>query len=209
MPLVRKGPPGVPAASQAAATPSTLPSLAAADPDERWAAARRLADDPGNAQALAGALTHEGDLRVREAILTALVRIGTAEAAALVLPCLRSDDAALRTGAIDALRAMPRHLSRHLPALLADRDPDVRLLSCELVRELPEAEANRLLAGLLDGEAEKNVCAAAVEVLVEIGRPEILPSLQRCARRFAGDDFLQFGIKVATERIGAPAPGKS
>ena len=90
-----------------------------------------------------------------------------------------------------------------MPRLLADPDSDVRLLSCELVRGLPEGEANRLLCDLLERETEKNVCAAAVEVLAEIGRPEALPALARCAERFAGDPFLAFGIKVATDRIGA------
>ena len=88
--------------------------------------------------------------------------------------------------------------------LLADPDADVRLLSCELARGLPDDEANRLLCELLEVETEKNVCAAAVEVLAEIGRPEALPSLTRCATRFDGDPFIAFSIKVATERIVAP-----
>ena len=41
-------------------------------------------------------------------------------------------------------------------------------------------------------------------MLAEIGRPEALPSLARCATRFAGDPFIAFSIKVATERIVAP-----
>ena len=45
---------------------------------------------------------------MREAIFTGLARIATAESAAAVVPYLRSDDASLRTGAIDALRAMPK-----------------------------------------------------------------------------------------------------
>ena len=76
---------------------------------------------------------------------------------------------------------MPQACRPHLPALLADSDADVRLLSCELARGLPDDEANRLLCDLLERETEKNVCAAAVEVLAEIGRPEALPALARCA----------------------------
>jgi HEAT repeat protein len=81
----------------------------------------------------------------------------------------------------------------------------VRLLSCELARGLPDGDANRLLCDLLDVEAEKNVCAAAVEVLAEIGRREALPFLTRCAQRFDGDPFVTFSIKVAMDRIMAPA----
>ena len=84
------------------------------------------------------------------------------------------------------LRAMPEACRPHLPALLADTDADVRLLSCELVRGLPDEEANRLLCDLLERETEKNVCAAAIEVLAEIGRPEALPrpgALRNALRR--------------------------
>jgi HEAT repeat protein len=153
---------------------------------------------------LVAALPGETDARVREAILTGLARIATPESAAAVVPYLGSDDAGLRTGAIDALRAMPAACRPHLPRLLADPDADVRLLSCELTRDLPEGDANRLLCDLLESETEKNVCAAAVEVLAEIGRPEALPVLKTCAERFAGDPFLVFSIKVATDRIGRP-----
>jgi hypothetical protein len=46
--------------------------------------------------------------------------------------------------------------------------------------------------------------AAAVEVLAEIGQPDVLPALASCAERFAGDEFLAFSLKVAVERIGRP-----
>ncbi len=41
-------------------------------PDARWAAARDAAGQPGTVPALAEALARESDLRVREAIFTAL-----------------------------------------------------------------------------------------------------------------------------------------
>jgi HEAT repeat protein len=153
---------------------------------------------------LAGALPGESDPAVRQAIFTGLSRIGTRESAAALLPYLRSHDADLRTAALDALRAMPDGARGHVPDLLADPDADVRLLSCELARGLPESEANRLLCDLLERETEKNVCAAAVEVLAEIGRLQALPTLRRCAERFGDDPFIAFSIKVATQRIGGP-----
>jgi HEAT repeat protein len=200
MPLVRK-PPGPSSASPAAST-----SLTRGTSEERWAAARAAAEHPDSVTALATALPQEADPRVREAMFTALARIATPASAAVLLPYLKSDDADLRTSASDALRAMPSAVTVHLPALLADADADVRLLSCELVRCLPEAEANRLLCDLLDRETEKNVSAAALEVLSEIGRPEALPALQRCASRFAEDPFVAFSIKVTMDRIGALPP---
>jgi len=202
MPLVRKPS----SQSPAAAAP---PSLGEGTREQRWAAVRAAAERPDGLTLLAAALGRESDPRVREAIFTGLARLASPESAAVVVPHLRSDDANLRTGAIDALRAMPQACQPHLPALLADSDADVRLLSCELARGLPDEEANRLLCDLLERETEKNVCAAAIEVLAEIGRPEALPSLARCGTRFSGDPFITFSLKVATERIVSPARDRS
>jgi HEAT repeat protein len=169
-------------------------------------AARAAAEVPGGVAALGGALTRETDPRVREAIFTGLARLGTGESAAAVLPYLRSDDAQLRIGALDALRAMPEAVAPHVPGLLADADPDVRVLACELARGLEAAEAIRALCDCLACEPEANVCGAAVEVLAEIGGPEALPELAACAERFQADPFLSFSIKVAAQRIGSQAP---
>jgi HEAT repeat protein len=200
MPLVRK--PSDPASSSKPAPAS----LTAGASDERWAAARAAADHADSVPALATALATETDSRVREAIFTSLARIATAASAEAVVPYLKSEDADLRTGALDALRTMPRAAAPHLPRLLSDPDADVRLLSCDLVRCLPDTEASRLLCDLLDREAEKNVCAAAIEVLAELGKPEALPFLERCAARFATDSFIAFSIAVGRERIGALPP---
>jgi HEAT repeat protein len=198
MPLIRKpSPPYEPAAA-----PPT--SLTEGTSDQRWAAVRATAGQPDGVSLLAAALAREGDPRVREAIFTGLARAATPESAAAVVPYIRSEDASLRAAALDALRAMPEASRPHIARLLADPDSDVRLLSCEIVRGLPEVEANRLLCDLLERETEKNVAAAAVEVLAEIGRPDALAALARCAERFAGDSFLAFSIKVATDRIGGP-----
>jgi HEAT repeat protein len=199
MPLIRKP-------SRPAPEPAASASLTEGTSDQRWAAARAAAELPDGVALLADALSRESDMRVREAIFTSLSRIATGQSAAAVVPYVRAEDSSLRTSAIDALRSMPKAAAVHLPGLLADSDADVRLLSCELVRELPDAEANRLLCDLLDRETDKNVCAAAVEVLAEIGRAEALPFLARCARRFESDPFIAFSIKVATDRIGAPPP---
>ncbi|MGB6487525.1 MAG: HEAT repeat domain-containing protein, partial [Steroidobacteraceae bacterium] len=145
----------------------------------------------------------ESDGRVREAMFTSLVRIGTRDSIAGMVPMLRSDDAALRTGALDALRSSV--IARHelLPQLLKESDVDVRILSCELARGLPSEEASRSLCALLVREAEINVCAAAVEVLAEVGNDTALPALTQCAQRFSQVPFLVFAIKLATDRIRA------
>jgi HEAT repeat protein len=203
MPLIRKD----------ATTPNPPPpvggdltaALASNSADERWRAVRGLAVSSEGVQALGRALRTETDSQVREAIFTSLARAGTAEAAQLVLPHLRSDDSEIRTGALDALRAMPSAVRPQLAGLLEDPDSDVRLLACEIVRGLSGPDAVGLLGGLLEREAEANVCGAAVEVLAEIGDASVLPALEHCAARFEREPFLLFAIKVARERIGAIA----
>ena len=86
--------------------------LGCANAEERWTAARAAAELPDSAAALAAALPQETDSRVREAIFTSLSRIGTRDSVAAMLPMLRSDDAALRTGALDALRMDRRATGR-------------------------------------------------------------------------------------------------
>ena len=49
-------------------------------------------------------------------------------------------------------------------------------------------------------------CAAAIDVLTEVGTPEALPALEKCAVRFAATPFLPFAISMAITRIsGAKA----
>jgi HEAT repeat protein len=196
MPLIRKESDK----TAAGVSREALPSLASASPDERWAAAR-AARDPAAIPSLGEALAHERDARVREAIFTALAQIATPESALAILPYLRVDDANTRTGAMDALRAMGDACTPYLPGLLADRDPDVRLLACDLVREVGGADGARWLCALIETEPEVNVCAAAVEALGEIAGAAAQPSLSRCAERFPDDPFLHFAIKVVVDRL--------
>ena len=200
MPLVRK--PGL-------ASPAALPDAAglrqalhSPDSDERWSAAREVATLRGVEGDLATALAIETDARVREAMLSSLACIGTATAIEPLVSMVRSDEAALRTAALDALRLTPR-LPQVVTQLLQDPESDVRLLCCDLARALPATQANELLATLLAREPHPNVCAAAVEVLAEVGDATALGGLTSCARRFPANDFLLFAIKTVVDRIQA------
>lgn len=184
---------------------AVIKGLDASSPEARWAAARSATNVPGSSAALGAALHREEDSRVREAIFTALARIRTPECVQELLTPLRSDDATLRTGALDALRIVTRTTREFLPGLLRDSDADVRILSCELVRGLSAEEATPLLCTLLSAEQHANVCAAAVDVLAEVGNTNALATLDECARRFVDTPFLVFAIKIARDRITAPS----
>lgn len=205
MPLIRRDP--LPAAQAEPRQPADL--LRDGTADQRWHAARALGGTVDGASAadttaaLTNTLQTERDPRVREAIFTSLVRIGSRACVDAVIPCLRQDDPQLRSGALDALRAMIGAVRPVLPALLADPDADIRVLSCDLARELPAADASQLLCDVLAREMEPNVCAAAVDVLAEIGNAAALPFLQACASRFDHVTFLGFAVRIAMQRIVA------
>jgi HEAT repeat protein len=202
MPFIRRDPttskPTVPAADELA---TQLADLGCADPEQRWRAARGLGREPAAVSALAAALAIEHSPRVREAIMTALMRIGDEASVRALLPSLRSQDASLRGAAIEALQALPEAIMPFMAALLHDTDSDVRVLATELARNMPAAAATRLLSELLEHEPHVNVCGAAVEVLAEVGTAAALPALQSCAKRFGGSSFLPFAVSVAVARI--------
>lgn len=176
-------------------------ALDSADAESRWTAARALGSDVDAVPALAAALGREAVPRVREAIMTALMRIGNAASVEAILPYLRAQDAGVRGDAIEALQALPDAIAPFMAPLLNDRDSDVRLLATELARNMKASEATRLLCGLIEREQHPNVCAAAIDVLMEVGTAQALPALEKCAERFAATPFLPFAISLAIARI--------
>jgi HEAT repeat protein len=205
MPLMRRGKPDEAARPPAKPLDVLAGELRHPDPERRWSAARRLGDRPGAAEHLAAALPGETESRVVEAIFTSLARRGGEESAAHLFPLLRSDDAALRNGAIEALQTMPAALAGHIEELLRDPDSDVRIFAVELTRKMPATPATASLCRLLDRETHPNVCAAAVDVLAEIGSRGAIPHLERCRDRFAEQPFLPFAIATAIETLSRAA----
>jgi HEAT repeat protein len=203
MPFVKRQPPAPAPAAQSVADrlAAHIAALGRPDPDARWSAARALGGHAGAVPALASALGAEQVPRVREAIMTALVRIGDEASVKALLPSLRSQDAGLRAAAIEALQSLPGAILPFMASLLADADADVRILATELARNMSAADANRVLCSLLEREQHPNVCAAAIEVLAEVGTRDAVPALQACAERFADTPFLPFAASTAIARI--------
>jgi HEAT repeat protein len=178
-----------------------LDALRSPDAEARWIAARALGGRDYAVAALAGALETEDVPRVREAIMTALLRTGDDASVEALLPCMRSQNAGVRAAAIEVLQALPDRIPKFLPSLLSDPDIDVRILATELTRNLPAAEATRLLCGLLQKEQHPNVCGAAIEILAEVGTGDALGVLKTCGERFAAAPFLPFAVSTAIARI--------
>jgi HEAT repeat protein len=178
-----------------------LTALTSADGEARWNAARALGGRADAVPALAAALGVEQIPRVREAIMTALMRVGDEASVSAVLPYLRSQDAGQRATAIEALQAFPETTLPFMTSLLGDNDADVRILATELARNMRATDATRALCRMLENEQHPNVCAAAVDVLAEVGTRDAVPTLKACAERFSKTPFLPFAVSTTIARI--------
>ncbi|BAI76173.1 armadillo-like helical protein (plasmid) [Azospirillum sp. B510] len=156
------------------------------------------APPPGAEAALARRLAVEGDAGVREAILTALARIATPDAAAALVPFLDREDAALRNAALESLQQMPAAVAAPaLLPLLDHADPDLRIFAVQGLGGLAHPARAEWLARVMEGDRDVNVGLAAVEALAEAGSPEALSSLEGLARRFPDDAFVAFAVDAA------------
>lgn len=181
--------------------PGLLAQLRSSDVEQRRWAARDLASHPQAAAAMGEQLLRETVPAVRESMLTSLATHASEAAVGALLPLLRSEDAQLRNGAIEALAGMPQAVGPRVAGLLRDADVDVRIFTVNLLGELRHPQVVPWLLQVLAQDPEVNVVAAAVEVLAEAGSPEHAGALHAARARFAGDDFIGFAIDMAVERI--------
>ena len=202
MPFIKRNAASATTASPPDSSPAAhISALSSADAQARWSAARALGGNAEAVPALAAALGTEPVPRVREAIMTALIRVGDEASVLALLPCLRSQDASQRSTAIEALQALPEAILPFMSALLRDSDTDVRILATELARNMPGNDATRVLCGVLESDPHPNVCAAAVDVLAEVGTRDAVPALRACAERFSNTPFLPFAVSTTIARI--------
>jgi HEAT repeat protein len=127
------------------------------------------------ADALVSRLKREDKTTVWEAILTTLIRLDDPSATAGLADCLRSEDAALRNEAIEALRELAASGDKAnavppvLLSLLADPDPDVRIFAVNIIESARHPDVERWLIEVIERDAHVNVCATAVDLLCEVG----------------------------------------
>lgn len=166
----------------------------------RWAA-RDLVNCPNAAAALVEQLKLELDLSVREVILTTLTRLGDATAVAGLVDCLRSEDAALRNEAIEAMKQLPDEVAPIMHGLLQDSDPDVRIFTVNVLESLRHPDVESWLIEVITQDAHVNVCATAVDLLSEVGTGAALAPLQQLKARFSDEPYMQFAANLALRRI--------
>jgi HEAT repeat protein len=181
--------------------PDLLAGLEDDNPTTRRWAARDLVNCQDVASALVDRLKREGSLSVREVILTTLTRLGDSKAVAGLVDCLRSEDAALRNEAIEAMKQLPDEVAPIMQGLLADDDPDVRIFAVNILESLRHPDVESWLIEVIETDAHVNVCATALDLLSEVGTAWALEPLARLKARFADEPYIQFAADLALRRI--------
>lgn len=200
MPLTRSTGEAAPLRVPAAGRATLVMQLAQADASVRREAARELAAHAA-APELAGRLECEADASVRAVIFSSLARIGGEGAVDGLLPLLRSEDAALRNGAIEVLAGLPHVVAPRMDSLLVDADSDVRIFAVNLLGLLPHADVPRWLARVLRDDPQPNVVGAALDVAAEVAGPELAAPLRGLATRFPADPFIAFAARLVLSRL--------
>lgn len=180
---------------------SLVAGLEDANPMARRWMARDLADCPAASAALVNRLQREEDVSVRAVILTTLTSLGDEVAVAGLVDCLRSEDAALRNEAIEAMKQLPDEVAAIMRGLLGDADPDVRIFAVNVLESLRHPEVESWLIMVIDRDPHLNVCATAVDLLGEVGSSEAREALQRLKVRYADEPYIQFATDLALKRI--------
>lgn len=172
----------------------------------RWAA-RDLVDYPHADAALAERLLMEQDLSVREVVLTSLTRLGSPVAIHALLACLRSQDASLRNEAIVCMQQLPAEVAPIMQQLLTCDDADLRIFAVNILGALCHPQVEAWLIQVLQQDCHVNVCAAALDLLAEVGTRQALSAIGLVRQRFAEQPYIQFAADLALKRInesGAP-----
>ncbi len=181
--------------------PDLIVQLGDSNPTARRWAARDLAGFLEAAPALVACLKKEAEVSVREVILSSLTCMGNSTAVAGLVDCLRSDDAALRNEAIEAMKQLPDEVAPIMQGLLSDDDSDVRIFAVNILESLCHPAVESWLIGVIESDLHVNVCATAVDLLSEVGTETAVESLEALKIRFAGEPYIQFSATLALRRI--------
>jgi HEAT repeat protein len=114
---------------------------------------------------------------------------------------MRSEDAALRNEAIEAMKQLPEAVAPIMQALLTDTDSDLRILSVNILESLRHPDVEKWLIEVIARDPHVNVCATAVDLLGEVGSSDALEPLRRLKARFADEPYMQFAADLAIKRI--------
>ncbi len=166
----------------------------------RWAA-RDLLDCPQAVPALVARLATETDMSVREVVLTTLTRLGNEAAVNGLMACLQSQDAALRNEAIVCMQQLPQEVAPIMQQLLASPQPDLRIFAVNILESLCHPDVESWLIQVISQDEHVNVCAAALDLLAEVGTVRAQAAITQVRSRFADEPYIQFAADLAFMRV--------
>jgi HEAT repeat protein len=208
MSLVRKPHQGPPSAGERRTKTRTradlLEGLVHPDPLVRRWSARDLRDEDEVSDALVAQLRRETDPSVREIIVTTLIVKADRTAVDGLAGLLRSEDPAVRNEAVVGLQQMPDEVAPILEGLLVDPDPDVRILTVKVLESLRHPRVEDWLIQVLETDAHVNVCATALDLIVEAGTPRALGAVAAVKARFPHEPYIQYVAQLAEGRLLEP-----
>nr|WP_285293210.1 HEAT repeat domain-containing protein [Burkholderia glumae] len=146
-------------------------------------------------------LQRESSASVRETIMLSLVHLRDQVALDGLVACLRSEDAALRNAAIAAMQQLPEEVAPLMSRLLADPDSDVRIFAVNVLESLRHPSVEAWLLEVIEQDPHVNVCAAAVDLLGEVGSARARAPLQRLQQRFPDEPFIRFAASIALQGL--------
>lgn len=167
----------------------------------RRLAALELASHKGASPVLVACLMAEQSATVRDAIFTSLASMKDPGAIPGLCECLRSENVSLRNGAIDALKLMPEQAVEWIPQLLADPNPDVRILTISILESLKSPEVEGWLVAVLERDTHVNVCGSALDVLAEVASVRSRDAIQAVRERFPSEAYIQFAVALALKNL--------
>jgi hypothetical protein len=170
---------------------------------QRRMAAHDLAEFSGISGQLCRRLDIEEHPAVRAAIFSSLTKIRDAESIRGLVDLLRSEDPELRNSSIEALKQLPDQLSAEIETLLGDSDPDVRIFTINILEALPHPDVPHWLHIVILDEENVNVCSAAVDLLTELGTPNMIPDLIALKARFPDTPFVEMAVDLTVDRINS------
>lgn len=139
------------------------------------------------------------NIGVQEAADNALREIGGKEAVTGVIPLLRSDEAPVRNGAMDILRALGVQELQSVIMLLKDEDVDIRIFAADILGSAGNVMAVAPLCEALLKDPEVNVRYQAAVSLGSLGMTEAAKCLNMAMR---DEEWVQYSVIEALAKIG-------
>jgi HEAT repeat protein len=151
---------------------------------------------------LAAMLETETDSRVMDAIALVLIDSQTMTAVECLIPLLRSQNALLRNIVIDALSKLPLQVENEMHSLLHDEDPDVRIFAINIMESLRSEQVPAWLQTVINEDDHVNVVATALDLLSELGTPDMCADISNCQQRFHDEPYIHFVASRVLSRLG-------